>query len=606
MKKIATLFLLFVAGLTAKAQTFSSTTTAPIQDNVYSFIPISVSGLPTSIDTSFGLCTLCFDIVHTYCGDLDVILVSPAGDSIPLINNQGGGGDNYSGTCLTMSATVPITSAQAVAPFTGNYIPEASLNYFNLGQNPNGVWHLGVRDEAPQDTGMIVSASLQFCNNPPNNPIVPNGGPCGYYSAYNCMCPDSSFDCDLLPDMTASYDYILTDYNEQPGIIRVGNATPNIGWGPMEIRASSFCWCDTVPVNCTTSVCPNGGQPSQQLLQRIYHKSNGIITHYDTLTQGRMSNHPTHGHVHVNNWSEFTLRTQDLNDPDARNWPIVARGSKISFCLINLGNCTANNGWCRDSANNILTMDSIPNAPFGLVSGCGTEQGIYTGMLDIYSSGLPDMHIDLTGVCNGNYYIVSETDPDNNFIETNDNNNWVAVPMTLSLQSTPITSGFGLTQSGNATIVSNNNTDLISFEWDFGDGNTDTTNNPATHVYSNPGTYTITLTQVNGCGTFTSTQVITITGVGESPAFADQFLRISPNPSTGLVNLSGVLPQGGNVQLEIYNVVGERVITQQHQRAAGAYTLPLDMDALGLANGSYLIRLAAGDYQATQRVVLSR
>lgn len=596
--------LLLAATASLRAQTFSSTSTAPISDNQYHFTTITVNGLPNALDSAFGLCTVCFDITHPYIGDLDIYVISPAGDSLRLINNQGGGGDNYAGTCLNMAATTSVLLGQA--PFTGTFIPEISLNYYNQGQNPNGVWRFGVRDEAPNDTGMIVQASLTFCNNPPPDPPqMP--GPCDFYNGGNCFCPDGfSTNCDLLPDMTASYDYIIQDHVEQPGIIRVGNATPNIGWGPMEIRASNFCWCDTVPVNCSTSVCPNGGQPTQQLYQRIYHKNNGVITYYDTLTQGRMSNHPSHGHVHVNNWSEFTLRSFDPNEPDARNWPIIARGSKISFCLINLGDCTSNNGWCRDTLNNILTMDSIPNAPFGRVSGCGTEQGIYTGMLDIYSSGLPDMHIDLTGVCNGSYYIVSETDPDNNFFETNDENNWVAVPITLNLQSNPISTGFNMSQSGTAVVVNNNNTDLLSFEWDFGDGNTDTLNNPATHVYAQPGTYTITLTQVNGCGSYTTTQVVTITGIGETAGFNEQLLQVAPNPTQGIVQLSGILPGGDVMQVELFNVLGERVLNVQQRMPAGKYTLPLDLDAAGLANGSYLVRVSAGNYSAVERVVLSR
>ena len=40
---------------------------------------------------------------------------------------------------------------------------------------------------------------------------------------------------------------------------------------------------------------------------------------------------------------------------------------------------------------------------------------------------------------------------------------------------------------------------LDRFEWDFGDGTTDTSNWDTTHSYSNPGTYTVKLT-VYTCG----------------------------------------------------------------------------------------------------------
>ena len=46
---------------------------------------------------------------------------------------------------------------------------------------------------------------------------------------------------------------------------------------------------------------------------------------------------------------------------------------------------------------------------------------------------------------------------------------------------------------------------IMSWNWDFGDGNTDTTENP-THIYQNPGVYTVSLsiTDSNGC---TSTEI---------------------------------------------------------------------------------------------------
>ena len=93
-----------------------------------------------------------------------------------------------------------------------------------------------------------------------------------------CHCPDGTEDCDLLPDMTASALIISQQHTETPGLITLSNATPNIGWGPMEIHGSNSCWCDTVNVPCNTVTCPDGSFPKQKLNQTIYHKNGNVIT----------------------------------------------------------------------------------------------------------------------------------------------------------------------------------------------------------------------------------------------------------------------------------------------------------------------------------------
>lgn len=606
MKKIYASFaaICFFAA-SAFAQNFTASPNAPIYDNDRTWVSVPVSGLPTSMDPTYGLCSITVNIVHTYDGDLDLILISPANDSIMMTNNIGGGGDNFTSTVFTMSASTPVQLGSA--PFTGNFLPEYSINNFNDGQNPNGNWYFCVKDDAPNDTGYVANITLNFCASPPLDP--PNfTGPCAINNGSGCQCPDGSQDCDLLPDMLASGDIITNEHTEYGGFMTLSNATPNVGWGPMEIHGSNSCWCDTVPVNCTTSVCPSGNPPTQKLLQRIYHKNGPNITWYDTLTPGEMSYHPSHGHIHVNNWAEFTLRTQDQLDPNPTHWPIIGAGSKISFCLINLGDCTNDLGYCRDTLGNILTMDSVPNAPFGLVSGCGVDQGIYTGMLDIYDQSLPGMFIDLTNVCNGNYFIVSITDPDNNFLETNDNNNWAAVPITLTMQSNPITSGFNVTSiSGLTATFSNNNTDVTSFEWDFGDGNTDTLNNPAMHTYSTFGSYTVTLTQTNPCGTYDTSFVILVSGMQETGNFAAQLLKASPNPANGNTTINYVMPENGGMSLEVFDLLGNRVaIVEQGSALQGMHTIDFNFDALGLATGTYIFRLSTPSHYSTLRVVNSK
>jgi len=261
-------------------------------------------------------------------------------------------------------------------------------------------------------------------------------GSCSLANPSACRCPDGAWECDLLPDMLSSAQIIQDEHTESPGRITLSNATPNVGWGPLEIHPASpqQCWCGTIQVPCgSIQTCPDGNYPSESIVQTVYHKQGNTITSY-TRPAGTMTYHPGHGHVHIDGWASFTLRTRNYSEPDATRWPIVGSGAKVSFCLINLGDCTSDLGYCQVDGRTIQRSD-IPNQGFGSVTGCSRDQGIYTGYLDIYGEYLEGMEITFpTGICNGDYYIVSITDPSNYFLESNETNNWVAVPITLTQQ----------------------------------------------------------------------------------------------------------------------------------------------------------------------------
>jgi subtilisin-like proprotein convertase family protein len=586
----------------AGSASFSTTAPGLIPDNNTAVcFPISVSGLGSVIDTLFGLTEVCINIQHPEVGELKVFLKSPAGDTVYLSENNGGLFANYDNTCFAMNGANGYIYA-ANAPFTGTFIPNQSINNFNDGQNPNGIWYLCVKDEAPSvlPAGQFLSATLSFCTNPPRNPIIPVGG-CTGTNAFGCQCPDGTQNCDLLPDMTASALIIQNDHPESLGSMRLSNATPNIGWGPIEIHGSNQCFCDTVPVPCTTTICPGGLPVKEVVKQTIYHKNNGVMTS-TTRDAGFMSFHPSHGHVHVDSWGAFSLRVPTSN-PDATTWPIVGTGAKVSFCLINLGNCTNNLGYCEDNAGNVITQADIPNSGFGNVTGCGRDQGIFTGSLDIYSSGLAGMQIDFPGTCNGNYAIVSITDPNNNFLEQDETNNWVQVPVTLTQQFPPsgVTS-FAYSTAGN-TISFTNTTPLANgYLWDFGDGTTDTTKNPI-HTYAGNGPYIVKLMALNHCYTAT-TQNILITGIKENENFALGF-NAHPNPTNGNVHLSYFIPQRGKVVIELFNLVGEKVSTINNQvMENGLQQLDYNFKERGLESGSYLIKISIEGKSQTLRIVV--
>lgn len=122
---------------------------------------LTVNGLnPAALGGDFGLLNVCIRITHNNLSDLQVSLMSPNGTIVPLIMNQGGTGNNFNTTCLSMSATNSVTTG--TAPFNGTFIPQGDLNLFNDGQNPNGTWKLRVKDGVAGTAGTVNNWSITF------------------------------------------------------------------------------------------------------------------------------------------------------------------------------------------------------------------------------------------------------------------------------------------------------------------------------------------------------------------------------------------------------------------------------------------------------------
>ena len=288
---------------------------------------------------------------------------------------------------------------------------------------------------------------------------------CTTTNGTSCVCEQSGqTNCDLLPDITVSWsalenyaggpsEYAQNDASN-PGRLRVTGSTPNIGHGALNVRGVDqngyrwfLCGTDTIslydPQSQSTFTCGNTQQTAKQLImQRVYHK-NGSAMSFTERFAGTMTYHPTHGHNHVDDWATFTLRTQTA-DPNALNWPIIGVGAKVGFCLMDYYSCSngSANGHCRTSqeygGGTALNSNSqFPNYGHGGGTyNCSTiSQGISVGYTDVYSESLDGMWVNIPpGTCNGNYWVVMEVDPNNNFVEEDDTNNWTAAPVTLTLQ----------------------------------------------------------------------------------------------------------------------------------------------------------------------------
>ncbi|MFM7645055.1 MAG: T9SS type A sorting domain-containing protein [Crocinitomicaceae bacterium] len=372
---------------------------------------------------------------------------------------------------------------------------------------------------------------------------------CTTTNATSCVCEDGTANCLLLPDITASWKGIAnngfteypqtgagTNYNGQGsdnGRLRVTGSTPNIGHGSFTVRGQDangkrtfLCGSDTIfNVNANGAfTCPNGyPNPKQLITQRIYKKDGNTMTYVDQYA-GSVTYHPAHGHNHVDDWAVMTLRIQ-TSDPNPLNWPIVGSGAKIGFCLMDYGQCgtpgSTYDGHCRDDntvymGGNILYNVNFPNWNLGGGNyDCSViEQGISSGWTDVYGKYLDGMWINIPpNTCNGDYYIVMEVDKNNIFLEENDDNNYTAVPVTLTLQHPA--------GSPQAPIISSDNSNNLC------DGQTITlTATAGTNYLWSTGdtTQSITVTQA---GSYTC-EVTNYCGTNMSDPFVVN--NVAPNP----------------------------------------------------------------------------
>ncbi len=365
---------------------------------------------------------------------------------------------------------------------------------------------------------------------------------CTTENSIGCECKDSDeIACDLLPDITVSWQWGIGDYEEFPpgeglqsgeinypdnwfeitpeveamGRIRVGARTPNIGSGPLNLRGADkdgYRWmiCYDSGVADTFSVydpdwneesyCPDGSTPKHISIQRVYQKkADGSMGFYEVMV-GTMEYHPTHGHMHFNEWTIMSLRIPDPNNMEnPLEWEVVGDGAKVGFCVMDLGNCSSENAGCRDDESvynegTLLSQDDFPN--YGLGGGgygCSPiSQGISVGYNDTYGSYLDGMFLNIPlGTCNGDYAVVLEVPQV--MLEERLDNNFTWFPVTLT-QQTGVPSVPEITSSATNLVCEGDN---ISLSIDAPDNTTllwsDGSTSESIEI-NQAGTYSVTVT----------------------------------------------------------------------------------------------------------------
>jgi Zn-dependent metalloprotease len=133
------------------------------------------------------------------------------------------------------------------------------------------------------------------------------------------------------------------------------------------------------------------------------------------------------------------------------------------------------------------------------------------------------------------------------------------VPVVVTVS--PSFASFTYAANGSTVTFTDNSTGAISWNWNFGDGNTDNTQNPI-HTYATSGTYTVTLVVNNG--TCNDTATVTIITTGISTAGKENYISVKPNPAADYILIDfGKASKNSGCTLWLNNAIGQTVISKQ-------------------------------------------
>ena len=186
--------------------TFEAFANISFDNNVYppgapfqSAVGVSNISPGTILDASTQIISVCLNLTHPYNSDVELYLQAPNGVTLELSTDNGANGDNYTNTCFTSTAVLPITAGSP--PFTGEFLPEG--NWADLNGTPvSGDWILLVSDDQNGFAGTFIGWTITFLN---ENNITYDWFPPTDLTCTNCPDPEA------FPSQNTTYVVTSTD-----------------------------------------------------------------------------------------------------------------------------------------------------------------------------------------------------------------------------------------------------------------------------------------------------------------------------------------------------------------------------------------------------------
>ncbi len=536
------------------------------------------------------------DITHTFDGDLDIELISPSGTVLMLSDQNGGGGDNYTGTVFQDGGA---SIVGGTPPFTGVFEPQGGTFAATYGgEDIAGGWVLRVTDNFGGDQGTldnfcinfapIVSTEVNFdCSNLGLNEIEVtvtdssgNSAMCTAtvevidVTAPILICQDVTIVLDengmaeinpedLLAQLPPSYEAMVIGSDNQTGTAGTTDFTAPV----TDAAAISFDWV-------YTSNDPDPGFDSFGYLL------NGV---YTQLTNPAIGNQSGSANVNVNPGDVFGFRAQTDDNIFGNTETVVTNFVPGFTGQFDPANWTLNNS---NSDGNAFFVE-IPGGPASY-DACGITV-LATDVTDVTCADIGNPIVvtvfasDASGnlaSCTAIVTVVDETGP---VIEN--------CPEDQTVDPGPLNLFYELPDYWTTgTTATDNCTDPVTI----------TSQDPPAGTLLPDGVYTITMLAEDEYGNVGScTFQLTIESIlGITDNTLENGVIIYPNPTKGVVNITNTT----SIQLEsaaIYDINGRMVQNINLSNMATEMTV----DVSNLASGVYMVQIQGEGGQTVKRLI---
>jgi hypothetical protein len=490
-------------------------------------------------------------------GTIDVIVP----DNAPVITLQETA-NNPNTSCVSPNGSFTVTTSGG----SGTYSYYDGVNFNTDGIFSSlaaGTYNVTATDDVNSCTGVIAvvvanntaTITLTETSNDDNTScstanggfVVDATGGSAPYTYNNGISSNQDGIFTALP--AGSYSVTATDGNGCSSTLQVTvlDNTPVISVSETSNTANASC---TSPDGAVTLDASGGTAP--------YEYTDGVNINTDGIFSGLSG-----GSFDVTVTDDAGC-TQVYTATVADNTPTI--GVTPSGVVANTG-CTVGNGEFTVTASGGASPYSYE------ITGASNSTGVFTGLL----GGNYNVTATDDNGCSG---VVSVSVTDN-------------LP-TISLTTTTTPASSASAADGSASVSATGGSGTYTYEWNNG-GTTDVISNVVT------STYTVTVTDANGCSASASDSVGFVVGIATETAFAE--VGIYPNPTKGNVSIKISVNEKLSVSLAMFNMLGEMILTETFGEVLVA---DKNIDLSNYSDGVYVMKISVGDETLTRRVVLNK